>query len=47
MCNRCVQDTTENTVALRKVNDVVFADKRVSASLTPIGDGLYLVRRLK
>ena len=33
----------ENTVAIRKFNDMVAADSRVAAVMLPIGDGLTLI----
>jgi predicted O-methyltransferase YrrM len=38
-----VQD--DNTVALRKLNDLVHRDERVDLSLLPLGDGLTLIRK--
>ena len=37
--------TDEDTVALRRLNEKIHADERVSVSLVPIGDGLTLARR--
>ena len=34
-----------DTVALRELNRRLHADERVDLSLTPIGDGLTLVRK--
>lgn len=34
-----------NTKAIRALNDFVYADKRVSISMLPIGDGLTLARK--
>ncbi len=39
-------DQEENTVAIRDFNRRVHADKRVIASLVPIGDGLTLAAKL-
>jgi len=39
------KDQSEDTVAIRRLNDKIHADERVSASLVPIGDGLVLARR--
>lgn len=38
-----VQD--ENTAMIRKVNEMVLADERVTMSMLPIGDGLTLARK--
>jgi predicted O-methyltransferase YrrM len=38
-------DTSESTQALRALNQKIGNDDRVSASLVPIGDGLYLARK--
>jgi caffeoyl-CoA O-methyltransferase len=38
-------DQRENTRAIRALNAKVSADERVSASLVPIGDGLFLARK--
>ncbi len=38
-------DTTDDTVALRAFNDHVLADPRTICALTPIGDGLTLIRK--
>jgi predicted O-methyltransferase YrrM len=38
-------DQRENTRALRALNAKIADDPRVSASLVPIGDGLYLARK--
>lgn len=38
-------DTSESTRAIRALNAKIAADPRVSASLLPIGDGLYLARK--
>lgn len=38
-------DTSDDTVALRAFNDHVVADERTICSLTPIGDGLTLIRK--
>ena len=38
-------DTSDDTVALRAINDHVAADPRVSAVLLPIADGLTVARR--
>ena len=35
----------ENVVAIRKFNDVVAADERVDSVMTPIADGLTLIRK--
>ncbi len=39
------QDTRETTLAIRALNRKIAADERVTASLVPIGDGLYLARK--
>lgn len=36
-------DQTEDTVAIRKLNDKIARDKRVHSYLAPVGDGIYLV----
>jgi predicted O-methyltransferase YrrM len=38
-------DQRDNTRAIRALNQKIAADTRVSASLVPIGDGLYLARK--
>jgi caffeoyl-CoA O-methyltransferase len=38
-------DQRENTRAIRALNSKIASDARVSASLVPIGDGLYLARK--
>lgn len=38
-------DTSDSTRALRSLNQKIAKDARVSASLVPIGDGLYLARK--
>jgi caffeoyl-CoA O-methyltransferase len=38
-------DQRESTRALRALNQKIAGDTRVSASLVPIGDGLYLARK--
>jgi predicted O-methyltransferase YrrM len=38
-------DQRESTRAIRALNAKITADARVSASLVPIGDGLYLARK--
>ena len=38
-------DTSDNTVAIRAVNDHVAADPRVDAVMLPIADGLTIARR--
>ena len=43
IANPSVQD--EDTIALRRLNEKLHADERVSLSLVPIGDGLTLARR--
>ena len=40
------EDKHASTVAIREVNDKVYADKRVSMCMLPIGDGLTLARKL-
>jgi len=39
------EDNTEDTVALRAVNEAMRIDKRFDISLVPIGDGLTLARK--
>lgn len=39
------RDQNESTRAIRQLNAKIAADSRVSASLVPIGDGLYLARK--
>lgn len=38
-------DQRESTLAIRALNAKISADARVTASLIPIGDGLYLARK--
>jgi caffeoyl-CoA O-methyltransferase len=38
-------DQRETTRAVRSVNQLIAGDSRVTSSLVPIGDGLYLVRK--
>lgn len=38
-------DDTEDTVAIRRVNEAMLADERFDISLVPIGDGLTLARK--
>jgi O-methyltransferase len=38
-------DQKESTVAIRTLNARVGDDPRVTASLVPIGDGLFLARK--
>jgi caffeoyl-CoA O-methyltransferase len=38
-------DTSEDTVALRALNDALAQDKRVDAVMLPISDGLTIVRK--
>lgn len=38
-------DSSDDTVALRVFNDHVVADPRTTCALTPIGDGLTLIRK--
>ena len=38
-------DTTEDTAALRLLNQKIAADERVTVSMVPIGDGLTLARK--
>jgi predicted O-methyltransferase YrrM len=40
-----LQDTSDNTVLLRKLNLILKADTRVNISMLPIGDGLTLARK--
>ena len=39
------EDQSENTVAIRAVNDHVAADARVEAVMLPIADGLTIARK--
>jgi caffeoyl-CoA O-methyltransferase len=39
------EDQSENTVAIRAVNDHVAADSRVDAVMLPIADGLTIARK--
>jgi caffeoyl-CoA O-methyltransferase len=39
------RDQSESTRAIRALNAKIAADARVTASLVPIGDGLYLARK--
>lgn len=38
-------DDTEDTVAIRRVNEAMLADERFDISLVPIGDGLTLAQK--
>ncbi len=38
-------DLTEDTVAIRQINELVHSDERVKACLLPIGDGLMLATK--
>lgn len=38
-------DQDEDTQAIRRLNDKIAADKRVSVSLVPIGDGIFLASK--
>lgn len=38
-------DQSEDTLALRALNDHIYRDERVTMSLVPIGDGLTLARK--
>ncbi|MGD1983673.1 MAG: SAM-dependent methyltransferase, partial [Chromatiaceae bacterium] len=38
-------DQSDDTVGIRRLNDLLLDDRRVSISLLPIGDGLTLVRK--
>lgn len=40
-----MSDTSEDTVAIRALNDMIAKDDRVEISLIPIGDGLTLARK--
>jgi predicted O-methyltransferase YrrM len=39
------QDRSASTLAIRALNERIHGDERVSPSLVPIGDGLFLVRK--
>jgi caffeoyl-CoA O-methyltransferase len=39
------EDQKSSTLAIRALNERLHADERVSVSLVPIGDGLFLARR--
>jgi predicted O-methyltransferase YrrM len=39
------QDQSASTLAIRALNELIHGDERVSGSLVPIGDGLFLVRK--
>ena len=39
------QNTQDDTVAIRRLNDMLLRDERVTISLVPIGDGLTLARK--
>ena len=38
-------DTSEETVALRALNDLLARDERVDTVMLPVADGLTLVRK--
>ncbi|MFK8068406.1 MAG: class I SAM-dependent methyltransferase [Gammaproteobacteria bacterium] len=38
-------DQSSSTVAIRKLNDVLIKDQRVDICMTPIGDGLTIIRK--
>ncbi|MCA9626380.1 MAG: class I SAM-dependent methyltransferase [Myxococcales bacterium] len=38
-------DQDEDTRAIRELNERIHADQRVSVSMLPVGDGLYLARK--
>ena len=38
-------DRTDDTMALRELNDNLLGDERIDLSLVPIGDGLTLARK--
>lgn len=40
-----LSDTSEDTVAIRALNEMIAKDNRVEIALIPIGDGLTLVRK--
>lgn len=40
-----VRDQTENTLALRALNDALHHDERVTISLLPLGDGVTLAMK--
>jgi caffeoyl-CoA O-methyltransferase len=39
------KDQSDSTRAIRALNEKIASDSRVTASLIPIGDGLYLARK--
>jgi predicted O-methyltransferase YrrM len=39
------ENTEDDTVAIRQLNDALLHDERVTISLVPIGDGLTLARK--
>lgn len=38
-------NTKPKTLAMRALNDAIFADERISPAMLPIGDGMTLIRR--
>ena len=38
-------DDQEDTLAIRELNQMIFADKRVDISMISVGDGLFLARK--